>query len=245
MPKLICILVLLLLTLPPWGWAATPGAIQRFVFRVPRSESPPPTATPGPTEIVATATLPPTIVQPTAKPPRPTHTPTATTTRTATATRTATRTPTRTATATRSPTPAPLYQLRPGDNWLEAERPTDDKIGGWQIRDDQAASAQQYLVAMTDDAGMLEYRFSLDYQGTIYIWLRAIRSPITEKPIRIRLDTRGDDPVKITSTSWAWTLDDDATYDIRAGVHTFQIAGLAADVKIDALLITTNRTSVP
>lgn len=201
----------------------------------------PPTATPGPTEVLATATLPPTFVLPTSKPPRPSHTPSRT------ATRTRTPSPTRTATRTPTPTPtlAPIYQLRPGNNWIEAEYPTNDERGTWSLKSDIAASNTHALIATTDDAGSLEYRFHLDYDGTIAVWLRAIRAPTTDRPIRIRLDRRGDDPAIVKSTAWDWTLDDDATYDIQPGTHTFSIRGEDGGVQIDQILITTDLDTTP
>jgi hypothetical protein len=198
-----------------------------------------PTATPGPTEVLATATRPPTVIIPTAKPPRPSYTPSATRTRTPSPTRTAT------ATRTPTPTPAPIYELRPGNNWIEAEHPTNDTSSTWALKSDAAASNAHALIATTDNAGTLEYRFELDYAGTIAIWLRAIRAPDTTRPVRIRLDHRGDDPATVRSTSWAWSLDDDATYDIQPGLHTFSIQGEAGGVQIDALLITTDLDSAP
>ena len=203
----------------------------------------PPNATPGPTEVLATATLPPTVVLPTSKPPRPSHTPTRTATRTPSPTRTPTRTPT--ATRTPTPTPAPVYYLRPGENWIEAEYPTNDNLGAWSLKSDPSASGGHALIATTADAGTLEYRFQLDYAGTIAVWLRAIRSPTTDRPIRIRLDSRGDDPATVKSTSWAWTLDDDATFDIQPGTHTFTIRGEEGGVQIDQLLITTDLDAAP
>jgi hypothetical protein len=172
-----------------------------------------------------------------APPPAPTNTPTPAVSPT-----------TPPATPTLSPTPpaSGSYQLHVGDNWIEAEQPTNSAIGAWAVQSaDASASNNQSMIYTSSAGGVLEYTFQLDYAGPISVWLRAIKSPNSARPVDIQLDGGPKDPATLDGTDWTWQLDDDAVYAIQPGTHTFRIIGKTPQVRIDQLLITTNQQTVP
>jgi len=152
------------------------------------------------------------------------------------------------ATPTLAPTPPPSagYQLHVGDNWIEAEQPTNSTLGAWAVQGgDASASNGQSMVYSSSAGGVLEYTFQLDYAGPIYIWLRAIKAPNSTRPVTIQLDGGPQDPATLDGADWIWQLDDDAAYSIQPGTHTFRIIGNVPQVRIDQLLITTRQQTVP
>src|SRR5262245_41748860 len=136
---------------------------------------------------------------------------------------TSTTRPAPSATATPAPPPAPsatatsapaagVYQVKPGDNWIEAEQPTSGMSGAWAIQGDASASGGRYVVTTAASGGTLEYRFQTDYAGPIYVWLRAIGAPGTTRPVKVQLDGGPQDSATIDGAAWTWNLDDDAVY---------------------------------
>jgi hypothetical protein len=139
-----------------------------------------------------------------------------------------------------------IHQLHTGDNWIEAEHPTNGTIGAWALQNgDTSVSNKQYMLYSASNGGTLEYTFQLNYAGPLYVWLRASGVANSSRPIKIQLDGGPTDQVALEGTGWAWKLDDDAVYSVGAGKHTLRLIGSTAQVKLDRLLITTRKEMIP
>ncbi|MCK5921157.1 MAG: hypothetical protein KAG66_09465, partial [Methylococcales bacterium] len=139
-----------------------------------------------------------------------------------------------------------VHQFHEGNNWLEAEAFTNNNVGQWVVHsDDNQASAHRYMLLDTDDNqqedDVMAYAFKIDYTGEIYVWYRGIRRAGSDRGIFLQLDDGPLVKATVDHETWGWHLDSDTDeWSIEPGEHVLRIYNRRKQVKIDALLITTD-----
>ncbi|MCP5404607.1 MAG: hypothetical protein H6922_00060, partial [Pseudomonadaceae bacterium] len=153
---------------------------------------------------------------------------------------------------TKLPEPVTIYQLEPGNNWIEAEGHTNSSVGNWMQAEDAYASDNRFMLlnAGRDDRGnpndVLEYTFSMNYEGNIYVWYRGIRSPNSRHGIYIQLDNGRLNRADLLGDKWSWYLDDNTReWTITPGTHTLRFYNRFEGSQLDRILITTDPNFVP
>ncbi|MCB9430804.1 MAG: discoidin domain-containing protein [Ardenticatenaceae bacterium] len=160
--------------------------------------------------------------------------------------------PTATPEPTNTPEPVSVYQLEPGNNWIEAEAHTNSNVGNWMQAEDAYASNNRFMLlsASRDDRGnpndVLEYTFNLNYEGNIYVWYRGIRAPNSRHGVYIQLDNGRLNRADLLGDKWSWYLDDNTReWIITPGTHTLRFYNRFEGSQLDRILITTDPNFIP
>jgi O-glycosyl hydrolase len=134
--------------------------------------------------------------------------------------------------------------------WLEAECASVGTL--WNLLTDANASNARYVtigagnnsttVAPTDTTGYIDFPFSLDEEGTYYLFARVLCPTPNDDSYWVRMD--GGSWVmwnNLTTTSWAW-LQFPITFDLSAGNHTLTFAYREDGALLDKINLSTSST---
>jgi hypothetical protein len=194
------------------------------------------------------------IPVPTSAPPTPTNAPTATNTAMPTAT-SVPPTPTSTLPATSVAAPAPsacsgrVYAVSGRTNtFIEAERYTN-RGGRFVVQSDSSRSAGAYMTiagsGMRKDSGTyVSFDLSVSDGGTFYVWLLGYGPNDSADSFFVQADSGSNIEAHLARGKWSWKRAD-GTIKLPSGMHILKIKNREDGSRVDKMLLTKDKGSVP
>ena len=139
----------------------------------------------------------------------------------------------------------------PVNESIEIEAESGDISAPMVRRDDNKAFNQQYITNANGN-GKITYTFEVQNAGVYKIWARAIAPDGASDSFFVKMDNGAFDIWDITnSNKWKWTkinaraLGGEKSYNLSAGVHTFEVKAREGGAKLDKIVVTNDAAYVP